>query len=120
MGVQTCALPISVNAALGGPPNNWDQDTIDHNMYTKYDVSQINGSEFDSDSVMLYSFPASGTLDGFHPAPNDELSELDQAFARHAYPGRAHRVHEVYKNPVVGRATQPDIGRPDEETRLKN
>src|SRR3546814_1258342 len=37
----------AVNAALGGPPNNWDQDTIDHNMYTKYDVSQINGSEFD-------------------------------------------------------------------------
>src|SRR3546814_14972051 len=87
MGVQTCALPISVNAALGGPPNNWDQDTIAHNMYTKYDVSQINGSEFDSDSVMLYSFPASWTLEGFHTDPNDQLSELDQAFARQVYPG---------------------------------
>src|SRR3546814_11299975 len=35
----------AVNAALGVPPNNWDQDTIDHNMYTKYDVSQINGRD---------------------------------------------------------------------------
>lgn len=108
-----------VDAALGGPPNNWDQDTIDHNMYAKYDVNQINGSEFDSDSVMLYSFPANWTTNGFHTAPNDALSELDKAFARHVYPGRDTGVPEVVELPVIEGATQADIGRPGEEDLFK-
>jgi len=58
-----------VNAALSGPPNFWDQDTIDHNMYAQYDVAQINGSTVDPQSVMLYSFPASWTVNGFHTDP---------------------------------------------------
>src|SRR3546814_1473987 len=88
-------------------------------MYTKYDVSQINGSEFDSDSVMLYSFPASWTLDGFHTDPNDELSELDKAFARHVSPGRDTGVPEVVELPVIEGATQADIGRTVEEDLFK-
>src|SRR3546814_16093667 len=65
----------AVNAALGGPPNNWDQDTIDHNMDTKYDVSQIDGSEFDSDSGLLYNFPASRTPERLPPEPHDKQTQ---------------------------------------------
>src|SRR3546814_8696229 len=68
---------------------------------------------------MLYSFPASLTLDGFHPDPNDELSELDKAFARHVYPGRDTGVPEVVELPVIEGATQADIGRPGEEDLFK-
>jgi len=36
-----------VNAALSGPPNFWDQQTINHNMYAQYDVSPspLTGSD---------------------------------------------------------------------------
>src|SRR3546814_3135301 len=68
---------------------------------------------------MLYSFPASWTLDGFHTDPNDELSELDKAFARHVYPGRDTGVPEVVELPVIEGATQADIGRPGEEDLFK-
>ena len=108
-----------VNSALGGPPNNWDQDTIDHNMYAKYDLSQINGSDFDSDSVMLYSFPANWTLNGFHSQPNDDLSDLDKAFARKVYPGRDTGVPAVVELSVIEGATQAAIGSPGEEDLFK-
>jgi hypothetical protein len=76
-----------VNAALSGPPNFWDQATIDHNIYAKYSVDQINGSSLDKLSVMLYSFPASWTLNGFHSEPNEVLSAVDKQFAAQVYPG---------------------------------
>jgi hypothetical protein len=105
-----------VNAALSGPPNNWDQATIDHNMYAKYDLNQINGSQFDSDSVMLYSFPASWTLNGFHTDPNEELSSVDKDFARRVYPrndnGGSTTPTELT---VYEGATQAAIGQPGEE-----
>lgn len=76
-----------VTVALSGPPNNWDPATIQHNMFDKYNVSQINGSDLDPKSVMLYSFPASWTMNGFHSEPNESLSALDKAFAAKVYPG---------------------------------
>lgn len=102
-----------VNQALSGPPNFWDQATIDHNMYATYGVSQINGSSFDSQSVMLYSFPASWTLNGFHSDPNDALSALDREFARRVYPQAAPAAVEL---PVVElQDVEADIGQAGEE-----
>jgi hypothetical protein len=75
-----------VNAALSGPPNSWDQDTIDHNVYAQCDVTQINGSALDPESVMLYSFPASWTVNDFHTDPNEALSAVDREFAARVYP----------------------------------
>ena len=39
----------------------WDKETTDENIIKKYDKDQINGSEFDPDSIMLYFFPANLT-----------------------------------------------------------
>jgi len=103
-----------VNAALSGPPNFWDQQTIDHNMYAQYDVSQINGSSLDPQSVMLYSFPASWTLNGFHSDPNESLSALDKEFARRVYPPRGGPVGPVQLSVFEG-TTESDIGQPGEE-----
>ncbi len=75
-----------VSAALRGPPNHWDQATIQHHMFDQYDTTQINGSTFDPESVMLYGFPASWTLNRFQRDFNSALSTLDQQFAALCYP----------------------------------
>jgi len=107
-----------VNAALSGPPNFWDQQTIDHNMYAKYDVSQINGSDLDPTSVMLYSFPASWTLSGFHTDPNESLSAVDKAFAQRVYPRSVVPVGPVELSVFEG-MTEANIGQPGEEDLYK-
>lgn len=65
---------------LSGPPNYWDEATIWHNVFDKYSTDQVNGTEFDPQSIMLYSFPASWTLNGFSSSSNDVLSGLDKSF----------------------------------------
>jgi hypothetical protein len=104
----------AVNAALSGPPNFWDQATIDHNMYAKYEVSQINGSDLDSESVMLYSFPATWTLNGFHTNPNESLSAVDKEFAKRVYPKVNEPVGPVELSVFEG-TTEGNIGQPGEE-----
>ncbi len=77
---------------LSGPPNFWDEPTIRHNVLNKYQHDQVNGTEFDPESVMLYSFPASWTLDGFHHASNTKLSSVDQSFVAGGITGRTSHV----------------------------
>jgi len=65
---------------LSGPPNFWTIEIIRHFIINKYSHNQINGPEFDQESIMLYSFPTNWTLDGFHNEQNTGLSEKDKAF----------------------------------------
>jgi hypothetical protein len=101
---------------LAGPPNFWDEPTVRHNVLNKYSHDQINGTEFDPASIMLYSFPADWTLDGFHHEPNTKLSSVDQSFAASAqmYPGQgAPEGTELTVTEIAG--TQGSIGQPGEE-----
>ena len=41
-----------------GYPNNWDDETIEWNILRKLSVSEVTGSDWDSDSIMHYRFPA--------------------------------------------------------------
>ena len=43
-----------VTTDLSGPPNNWDEQTIEHNMFAKYDEDQLTMTEYDSTSIMHY------------------------------------------------------------------
>lgn len=65
---------------LAGSPNFWDAATVAHNIFDKYATDQVNSTQFDPASVMLYSFPASWTLNGFSSKANDVLSEMDKSF----------------------------------------
>jgi pre-peptidase/astacin (peptidase family M12A) len=65
---------------LAGPPNNWDEDTIRHNVLEKYRVDQVNGTAFDPKSIMLYFFPGSWTVSGVGTEANEVLSAVDQSF----------------------------------------
>jgi hypothetical protein len=65
---------------LAKSPNFWDEATSRHNVLRKYSVDQINGTEFDPDSIMLYFFPASWTRNGIATKANEVLSVLDKQF----------------------------------------
>jgi hypothetical protein len=74
---------------LEGPPNNWDEATIRSNVLEHYSSNQIQGTVFDPDSIMLYAFPATWTLNGISTHENTVLSAMDKAFVASAkmYPG---------------------------------
>src|SRR5678815_4122748 len=61
-------------------PNFWDEETVRHNVIHKYSIDQINGTEFDPDSIMLYFFSASWTLNGIATKANEVLSMIDKQF----------------------------------------
>lgn len=71
---------------LSGPPNNWDEATIRHNVLQKYSKDQVNGTKFDSKSIMLYFFPASWTKNGIATQENETLSDVDRSFMASVYP----------------------------------
>lgn len=69
-----------------GPPNNWDQDKVNSNIFTKYSRAQTQGTSFDTSSIMLYAIPQEFTLDGFSVGWNNSLSETDKKFVGTLYP----------------------------------
>lgn len=74
--------------ALSGPPNNWTEAQIRHNVLDKYSVEQVIGTAFDRKSIMLYFFPGSWVTSGIGTESNEVLSETDQRFigSARAYP----------------------------------
>ncbi|MCP9450220.1 MAG: M12 family metallopeptidase [Nitrospira sp.] len=99
-------------------PNFWDEATTRHNILRKYSADQINGTKFDPDSIMLYFFPASWTLNGIGTKANEVLSAMDKAFVAGAkmYPktgGTVSNAVELIAN--AKKRTQAAIGKPGEE-----
>lgn len=70
---------------LSGPPNYWDLDTIEFNIFETYSRSSINGTKVDPKSIMMYSIPKEWTLDGFQTGWNTTLSDTDKAFMSSVY-----------------------------------
>jgi hypothetical protein len=99
-------------------PNFWDEEKTRHNIIRKYNADQINGTAFDPDSIMLYFFPASWTLNGIGTKANNVLSAMDKAFIAGAkmYPkagGTPSSAVELFVN--AKRRTQASIGKVGEE-----
>jgi serralysin len=76
----------AVIADLSGPPNNWDAQTIEHNMFEQYPSNEIAGTTLDWHSIMMYPIPKSWTLDGSSAGMNSDLSDTDKTFIRKQYP----------------------------------
>ena len=106
-----------VLAALAGPPNFWDAATVEHNVFFKYSMDQINGTAFDPQSIMLYAFPAEWTLDGVATQANEVLSAMDRAFIAGAlmYPRSSPGLDGAVPLTVGGAAVEAAIGQPGEE-----
>jgi hypothetical protein len=71
---------------LSGPPNFWDEATIEFNVFKRYGTRQTQFTEFDPRSIMLYSFPRHWAVDEQEFPQNDALSESDKAFVADRYP----------------------------------
>lgn len=83
--------PISWNRAaviadLSGPPNNWDEATIENNIFKRYEPGEVDSTSVDPESIMMYPIPASWTTDGFSVGLNEKLSTTDVEFISGAYP----------------------------------
>lgn len=103
---------------LGGPPNNWDEATVRHNVLNKYSADQIRGTQFDPDSIMLYFFPTNWTKNGKGTKANEVLSAVDKAFisSAAAYPRTVSAGVELLANAAP---TSASIGAPGEEDLYK-
>lgn len=76
----------AVIADLSGPPNNWDEQTIRHNVLDHYAPNEVTATSVDPTSIMMYPIPKSWTLDGFSAGFNDDVSTTDVDFIKSAYP----------------------------------
>jgi hypothetical protein len=70
-----------------GPPNYWSPDDIKSNVLEKYSPSGISATEFDPDSIMLYSFDGASFADGLGPTnDNTKVSVRDKTLIKKMYP----------------------------------
>ena len=91
--VSTCGNEFNwdfITKYLSGPPNDWDEETIKFNM-APFSGEDLMMTDFDSQSVMLYSFPAEYYVNGdkskcFIPASNTTISDTDRTTVNYMYP----------------------------------
>jgi len=82
-----CWNEQNVIKALSGPPNYWTAEQIKFNVFDKSDPKTVNATEWDANSIMQYSIPASWVCDGNAIPGGKTLSERDKQFIASAYPG---------------------------------
>jgi serralysin len=70
---------------LSRPPNHWDRETIDHNMFDTFPGNSVLGTELDRTSIMMYPVPAHWRNDGLSAELNANLSAADRRFAKQMY-----------------------------------
>lgn len=76
---------------FGGPPNNWDRAKTKRNVLDKIPTSEVEGSNWDPDSIMHYQFAAGLILqpERYRTSallPAGGLSGIDLQEARRFYP----------------------------------
>jgi hypothetical protein len=75
----------AVKRDLSHPPNNWNDATIENNIFKRYEAAAVTATPVDSASIMMYPIPKSWTTDGFSAGMNADLSPTDREFIRSAY-----------------------------------
>jgi serralysin len=83
-----------------GPPNNWDKEKVDHNMFRRVEKNTTQFSQYDPQSIMHYPVPKELTTGGFEVGWNSNLSGMDKQFMSQAYPfdGKASSKVVVYSD----------------------
>lgn len=82
----------------GEKTQGWDKTITYDNIIKKYDATLLNGSKFDSCSVMLYFFPAELTLNNKGTHQNNRLSSYDVEYLSKIYPKGKLSPEIFYKN----------------------
>jgi hypothetical protein len=76
----------TVTNDLSGYPYYWDAAAIQANIFTQYDESQTQYSQFDPKSIMLYPLPQTWTHNTISFPKNTVLSHTDMQFIQKLYP----------------------------------
>jgi hypothetical protein len=76
----------AVRKNLSGPPNYWDDATIQANIFAQYNEEQTQYSHFDPASIMNYPLPSTWTRNSLTVPRNSILSETDKQFIQKLYP----------------------------------
>jgi len=71
---------------LSNPPNSWTADQIETNMFHFYAPGEVDATDVDAVSIMMYPIPKAWTNDGFSAGLNGELSETDKTLVKSLYP----------------------------------
>lgn len=64
----------------------WDLYTICTNIFMKYNINSVNGSNYDPKSIMLYAYPPDVTNNNQATYRNIRLSEQDKLWLSNIYP----------------------------------
>lgn len=72
--------------AWASTTQGWDHQTTETNILSRYSIDQINGSQFDPLSIMLYFFPGSLTNNDVGTHQNLRLSGVDVEWLNKMYP----------------------------------
>jgi serralysin len=75
----------AVYAWYAKPPNSWDKQTVNEQVFAKYEGS-ATGTDADPQSIMMYPILRDWTTGGLVVGWNRELSALDKKFIREKYP----------------------------------
>ena len=95
----------------------WDHTTTYHNIIERYNVDQLNASEFDPKSIMLYFFPPQLTTNKKGTSSNHILSREDVLYISKMYPNGTSTPLEFYNN-VYGESIH-DTGKSGEVSDVK-
>ena len=98
-----------------GPPNYWNKEQVDLNLFQAYEQEHTNFTDFDPESIMLYPIPASLTGGQFEVDLNSELSAKDKELMASQYPFDPKEEDVLFPN---GDAVVNEIGTHGEENRF--
>jgi hypothetical protein len=104
----------NVYSYFGGSPNYWDRDTTYYNVIRKISAAEVQGSQWDKDSIMHYQFqagliniPIQYQTQPLIPEPG--LSAFDIEEVRKFYPGEDEVQYEELK-PYLSKMVQINPG----------
>jgi hypothetical protein len=86
--------------AWANSTQGWDMYTTCQNILKKYDTEQVNGSEYDASSIMLYSYPSLLTNNNQQTYHNVVLSEADKLWLSSIYPKEGERKFPGQKDAI--------------------
>ncbi len=75
----------------------WTAQEVERNIFDSADVSTTNFSDFDPQSIMLYSIPNEHTIGNFSVGWNTVLSSRDKSFVGEVYPNSAKGYQEAHR-----------------------
>jgi hypothetical protein len=100
-----------VYAYYGGSPNYWSKEDVDHNIFKKYSTTSTQYSNFDRESIMLYSISNNLTIGNYEIKSNNKLSEVDKSYMQVVYPLTIKQITGI----SLGKTVTTSIGKYMEE-----